>query len=187
MQNDDLPILLRELRLPPLPGGNAPATVSPVELICADLRAELVKRGVHASERPLNDVIITEWTAPPQRLDEGQPYYGPTRDARAAINQLLGLPADAKPDQWEAQLSDRGKLEAILDALADHSLDVEQRSAIALLLLDTLDRTALHDRATTETLTRIRWLLRRDEQVHARMRYWWAHMDGGALVMEALS
>jgi hypothetical protein len=115
------------------------------------------------------------------RVDEAEPYYGPTRGAREAINALLGLDASANQLEWEAEMSDPAKLERLTEALGDHSLDKETRSAIALLLLDVAERLG------TERLARIRWHLRRDGEVQARMRYFWTHMHGGAAVMEALS
>jgi hypothetical protein len=115
------------------------------------------------------------------RVDDAEPYYGPTRGAREAINVLLGLDASANQPEWEAEIVDPAKLEKLVDALGESSTDTETRSAIALLLLDGADRLG------TERLARIRWHLRRDTEVQARMRYFWTHMHGGPAVMEALS
>ena len=115
------------------------------------------------------------------RVDDAEPYYGPTRGAREAINALLGLDASANQPEWEAEIADPAKLERMVDALGESSTDTETRSAIALLLLDGADRLG------TERLARIRWQLRRDAEVQARMRYFWTHMHGGPAVMEALS
>jgi hypothetical protein len=94
---------------------------------------------------------------------------------------LLGLDASANQPEWEAEIADPAKLERMVDALGESSTDTETRSAIALLLLDGADRLG------TERLARIRWQLRRDTEVQARMRYFWTHMHGGPAVMEALS
>lgn len=115
----------------------------------------------------------------------GEPYYGPTCDARVQVNRLLGLDAAAGQDQWAAELAEPGKLQQAIAALGDLSLDVEARSAIALLLTDDLDQMAT-GAAQTELLTRIGWLLRRDRQVQARMRYFWSHMEASAALMRAI-
>jgi hypothetical protein len=118
------------------------------------------------------------------RLDDAEPYYGPTRVAREAISKLLGLEADAGQLDWEAELASTRKLDSLVDALADGSLDTEARSGIALLLLEWIQRTPT---PSAELLARIRWQMRADPRVQSRMRYWWTHMDGTPPVMEALS
>lgn len=118
------------------------------------------------------------------RLEDAEPYYGPTRAAREAISALLGLEPEAGQIEWDAELANGRKLDGLVDALADQSLDTEVRSGVALLLLDRVQRTAS---PSTELLARIRWQMRADPRVQSRMRYWWTHMDGSPPVMEALS
>lgn len=110
-----------------------------------------------------------------------QPYFGPTPDARVAINSILELGPAAGQGEWQEELGNREKLEALVDALACASTDAETRSAIALLLLDYADGLGL------DLFARLRWHLRHDATVQARMRYWWTHMDGGPSVMNALA
>jgi hypothetical protein len=95
---------------------------------------------------------------------------------------MLGLGAAAGQLDWEAELGKGGQTDRLVAALGDASLDTETRSAIALLLLGHLDRLA----NATELLARIRWQLRADARVQARMRYWWTHMEGSGAVMDAL-
>jgi hypothetical protein len=121
------------------------------------------------------------------RVDEAEPYYGPTRDAGQAVNRKLGLCAEASQQDWEAELGEPGKAALLVDALGDPSLDTETRSAITLLLLDHADHLATVGGTGAELLARVRWHLRADARVRSRMRYWWTHMDGSAAVMEALS
>ena len=118
------------------------------------------------------------------RLDDADPYYGPTRGAREAINAMLDLGPDAGQIDWEQALANESAIDRLMSALGDHSLDTEVRSAIALLVLEWVDAS---DRPSTELIARIRWQMRGDPRVQARMRYWWTHMDAGARVMEALS
>ena len=121
------------------------------------------------------------------RVDEAEPYYGPTRAAGEEINRVLGLAPTAGQREWETELGRGRKADSLVDALANPSLDTETRSAIALLLLDHADRAAAGGASATELLTRVRWHLRADSRVQARMRYWWSYLEGSAGIMEALN
>lgn len=118
------------------------------------------------------------------RVDDGEPYYGPTREAREAVNRILGLEASSGQGEWEAELATEAQIDKLIGALGDGSLGTEARSAIALLLLDHLDGLLANG---TELVARIRWHLRSDARVQARMRYWWNHMEASGAVLEALS
>ena len=138
-------------------------------------------------ETPADEDLLTPGEQRLFRADEAEPYHGPTRGAGEAISAILGLEPTANQDDWEAGIDKPGRIDRLVDALGDPSLDTEARSAIALLLLDCLDRRVIGGESVIELLARIRWCLRADAQVQSRMRYWWAHMDGSAPVMEALS
>jgi hypothetical protein len=148
------------------------------------VRSQLMLRIAHC-DGPTQELPRTAAAVPLAIEVAAEPYYGPGRDARTAVNHILGLGPAAGQDEWEAELGRAGTMEKLVDALGGGSLDTEARSAIALLLLDAADR--MPTRTGKELLTRIRWHLRLDGQVLARMRYWWTHMDGSAPVMEALS
>ncbi|HWI89168.1 MAG TPA: hypothetical protein VNS11_08030 [Sphingomicrobium sp.] len=135
-------------------------------------------------EAPRDEDLLTPDERHIFRIDDAEPYYGPTRGAREAVNLVLELQPGAGQIEWEAALGNDGRVDPLVEALGNASLDTEARSAIALLLLDHLDRMAA---SGTELLARIRWHLRADTRVQARMRYWWMHMDGSDAVMEALS
>ena len=146
------------------------------------LRSQLMAR----LEQQAPTAVPAEQVLRPEELrlfqaDSAEPYYGPTREARATINAILGLGGLAGQGEWEAELGNRAKLEALVDALACERTDAETRSAIALLLLDYADGLGL------DLFARLRWHLRRDAIVQARMRYWWTHMDGAPKVWDALA
>lgn len=141
------------------------------------LRSQLMARFERSADHPR----AAPESRPAFRLDDIEPYYGPTSAARDAVNRLLGLGTSAGQIEWEAEAADPARIETLVGALGSPSLDVETRSAIVLLLLE------FADRMSTEMLARIRWHLRRDAIVQARMRYWWTHMEGSSAVTEALS
>lgn len=148
---------------------------------------EAVRSQIHAHmarrEVPAEVAVAAPDIRPVFRLKEAEPYYGPTRDAREAINAILQLPPSACQGEWNVALRARHNLDRLIDALGEPSLDTEARSAIALVLLEHVERPPVQ----TELVARIRWQLRKDARVQSRMRYWWTHMEGGPAVMEALS
>ncbi len=145
-----------------------------------DLRSELMARLPRCEGRtePQDGPIFVT-------VDEPEPYYGPTREARTAVNAILGLPATAGQQEQQNALKHSG-LEIAVDALGDESLDAEGRSALALLLLDAIESMASYGPVRADLLRRVRWHLRHHPQVQSRMRYFWTHMDASGAVLEAL-
>ena len=144
----------------------------------SQIHAHMARREVRAEV-----AVAVPDIRPVFRLEEAEPYYGPTRDARETINAILELPSGACQGEWNVALRARHNLDRLVDALGEPSVDTEARSAIALVLLEHVERSAMQ----TELVARIRWQLRKDTRVQSRMRYWWTHMEGGPAVMEALS
>ncbi len=146
-----------------------------------DLRSELMARLPRCEGRaePVDGPIFV-------KVDEPEPYYGPTREARAAVNVILGLPASAGQQEQQNALKRSGGLEIAVDALGDEFLDGEGRSALALLLLDAIESMASYGPVRPDLLRRVRWHLRHHPQVQSRMRYFWTHMDASGAVLEAL-
>ena len=145
-----------------------------------ELRSQLMAR------LPRCEVRAEEVETPLFFAAGAEPYYGPTRAARAVINAILGLPSAAGQQEEQDALRRDGGLQLAIDALDDASLDIEGRSALALLLLDAIERMANYGPVRAELLSRIRWQLRQHPQVQSRMRYFWTHMDASGAVLEAL-
>lgn len=135
-------------------------------------------------ETPRDEELLSPEERHVFRAEDAEPYYGPTREAQEAVNKILGLDASSGQIEWEAELAKQRQIDRLIGALGDTSLGTEARSAIALLLLDHLDGLPANG---TELLARIRWHLRADARVQARMRYWWTHMEPSGAVVEALS
>jgi len=149
------------------------------------LRSQILTRLSRCEVRAARD------PAPPSKpmffvSGQGEPYYGPTNEARAEVNFMLGLHAAAGQMEWRAEMKRPGRIEEALAAIGDPALDVETRSVFALLLLDAVDRMAAYGTVPMELLGKIRWQLRRDAQVRSRMRYFWTHMEGSRAVLGTL-
>jgi hypothetical protein len=159
-----------------------PNSIRSWERVRAEIGAHLSRCEVAPAQHPAPvDKAVAFST------DLMEPYYGPTREARAAVNLLFGFDAAAGQLEWEAEFANPDRVEQALQALADFAHNMETRSALALLLLDRADRMGAFGSTRTELLTRIGWQLRRDPQVQARMRYLWTHMEASPPVLEALS
>ena len=113
-------------------------------------------------------------------------YYGPTPDARVTINRLLALPAKGDEQDWEIELADPGKLDPMFELLGAGSLDLEERSAVALLLTHTVDELAVFNNATADMVARLRAQLGADAKVLGRMRFHWSRKEASEAIQEAL-
>jgi hypothetical protein len=114
-------------------------------------------------------------------------YFGPTPAARAKVNSLLALPATGDEQDWEIELVDPTKIHEMLKLLADNSLSLEERSAVALLLTHTVDELHDDDEDTSELASRLRAVLRSDAGVLHRMRFYWSHLQASEAIQEALA
>ena len=119
------------------------------------------------------------------RLRPGEPYYGPTNEARAEVNFMLGLHAAAGQMEWRAEMKRPGRIEEALAAIGDPALDVETRSVFALLVLDAVDRMAAYGRCPWNCSEGSAGSCA-DAQVRSRMRYFWTHMEGSRAVLGTL-
>lgn len=75
----------------------------------------------------------------------------------------------------------------MVELLDDEALNVEERSALVLLLLHTIDEMADGGGLSIETLSRVRWKLRSDGEILKRMRFYWSRLAASAPVTMALS
>ena len=101
-------------------------------------------------------------------------YYWPDTQAVVAINALLSLPATGREQDWELELSDPDRLDEMLDLLDRGDLGLEERSALALLAMFSLESAAELNYSRRRYLTRrVRQVLLRDRVVHVRMRSYW--------------
>jgi len=103
------------------------------------------------------------------------------------INRLLALPATGDEQDWEIELADPNKVEGMFELLADRSLDLEERSAVALLLTHTVDELHDDDEDTSALVPRLRSLLASDLEVLHRMRFYWSQLQTSDAIQEALN
>lgn len=120
------------------------------------------------------------------RFEKGN-YFGPAPDAVATVNRLLALPPIGVEQDWEIQMVDPSKVDAMFQLLADGSLCLEERSAVGLLLTHTVDELDDDDEDTSELVPRLRSALASDEEVLRRMRFYWSHLQASEAIQAALA
>jgi hypothetical protein len=99
-------------------------------------------------------------------------YHWPSSAGVAAVNELLRLPAHGQEQDWEIELSDGARLSEFLDAFEGKALDLEGRSALALLILFSL--TYSEAEVLPELLERTRCAIQGDATILHRMRSYWS-------------
>lgn len=113
--------------------------------------------------------------------DIAEGYFWPSREAVLFLNDRLKLPADGSEQDWEATLVDHDRLGEFIDVLSSGGLDLECRSALALLLSNAVVF-GFHEDATGTVVygedikvvaADLRLLLQSDPSVLARMRSNW--------------
>lgn len=99
-------------------------------------------------------------------------YYGPTVKAQETLNRLLSLPARGDEQDWEIELTDATKLPAMFELAENASLNIEERSALILLIVWTIDELIDEGGDGADALFRVRRLLGADSSVSARLRFY---------------
>jgi len=100
-------------------------------------------------------------------------YKFPTPDAIKTINALFDLPAHGGEQDWEIELADGSRIAEFLTALSGESLDVECRSALALLVLHSLTYADPID-ITGKIVAAARRIIRGDKEVYSRVLSYWS-------------
>ena len=101
-------------------------------------------------------------------------YRWPDPAAVKTINLMMSLPATGNEQDWEIELADSDRLDEALGLLRTGGLDLEARSALALLILHSLTYHRGGDAASTLRIDEVRSALEADAPVRARMKEYWS-------------
>ena len=66
-------------------------------------------------------------------------YYGPHVGTERVLNEMLKLPAQGHEQDWEIELADPERVEEMLNAFPLVEPDIELKSALALLLIRSME------------------------------------------------
>lgn len=101
-------------------------------------------------------------------------FYGPTVRAVAEINKLLGLHATGREQDWEFEFADPTRIQEMLNLLEHENIDDECRSALALLMIASMEEaTALEPRDEARAAS---WFSL-NERVRKQMHFYWIDLD----------
>ncbi len=99
-------------------------------------------------------------------------YRWPNSKGVEAVNALLSLQSHGQEQDWEIELADIKRLTEFLELFESDRLDLEGRSALALLILFSI--TYADSPVSEGDLNRVRQAIRNDVEVHERMRSYWS-------------
>lgn len=100
-------------------------------------------------------------------------FYGATVEAQRAINKLLALPASGREQDWEVELADPHRIEEMLAVAADSDLNLDERCALALLTIASIDEAAEGGGVNPQDLERAQSILKQDDEVREAMIFYW--------------
>ncbi|CAN7554267.1 MULTISPECIES: hypothetical protein [unclassified Variovorax] len=101
-------------------------------------------------------------------------FYGATARAVAEINRLLKLPATGREQDWEFELADPKRIHEMLNLLVLGNLNDECRSALALLLLASMEE---QDSLEPRDLVQAKEWFLRNKRARDQMHFYWIQMS----------
>lgn len=114
-------------------------------------------------------------------------FYGATMCAILKVNKLLDLPATGKEQDWEFEFASPGRIREILNLLMHSDLDDECQSALALLMIASIEDAGAMDASDREDA--IKWFSSH-EKVRGQMHFYWIKLnrsDKPKIISELLS
>jgi len=102
-------------------------------------------------------------------------YYGVGPEIRAAVERLLNLRklSSSEEQDWEFLLGDPARIDEIVDLLERRDLDIEMRSAVAQLLISSIDDAESDGVLSFDSVERASFYFATDPEVYERMVFFW--------------
>jgi hypothetical protein len=98
---------------------------------------------------------------------------------------LLSLPARGNEQDWEIELGTLEIIPQVLDLIEAGTMNLEERSALWLLLMGSLEDAIGQRDILRQSMTRAAPLLKMDPEVRDRMRFHW--LEGGHALYPGLA
>jgi hypothetical protein len=96
-----------------------------------------------------------------------------TKTSMDLLTDRLSLPATGHEQDWDVELADPDRLKEFLETYYDPSLTADDRSALAALLLASVDRYLMNRDELPAEWGHICELLRRDKRLHRELIQYW--------------
>lgn len=97
----------------------------------------------------------------------------PTKEAMAALNQALRLPATGREQDWDIELADPDRVDEFAAYFESHTLSKREKHALMALILSSLEDLSNKEEVSTELWDRIKRLLRADRDLYADLVKQW--------------
>ena len=109
----------------------------------------------------------------------------PTKEAMAALNQALRLPATGQEQDWDIELADPDRVGEFVAYFERHALSEGEKHALMALILSSLEDLSNKKEVSTELWDRIKRLLQADQDLYADLVKQWGprndDLDGFAI------
>lgn len=100
-------------------------------------------------------------------------FYGATVESQRVINELLALPASGREQDWEVELADPRRIQEMLAIASDGTLDLDERCALALLIIASIDEAADAGEVNHRDVELANLILKQDDEVRDAMKFFW--------------
>ena len=90
----------------------------------------------------------------------------PTKEAMAALNQALRLPATGREQDWDIELADPDRVDEFVAYFESHALNEGEKHALMALILGSLEDLSNKEKVSMELWDRVKRLLRADPGLH---------------------
>ncbi len=97
----------------------------------------------------------------------------PTKEAMAALNQALRLPATGQEQDWDIELADPDRVDEFVACFESHTSSEGEKHALMALILGSLEDLSNREEVSTELWIRVKRLLRADPGSYADLVKHW--------------
>lgn len=97
----------------------------------------------------------------------------PTKEAVAALNEALHLPAAGREQDWDIELADPDRVNEFVAYFESRALSKGERLALVALILSSLEDLSNREKVSLELWDRVRRLLRADPGLYADLVKQW--------------
>ena len=97
----------------------------------------------------------------------------PTKEAVAALNQALHLPATGREQDWDIELADPDRVGEFVAYFESHPLSESEKHALMALIFGSLEDLSNREKVPSELWDRVRHLLRADPSLYTDLLEQW--------------
>ncbi len=100
-------------------------------------------------------------------------FYGATLEAEQAVSEMLSLAVIGNEQDWEIEFADPGLVDPIIELAARSELGFDERCALCLLLIASLEAMEKVSRVPPESLAAAKKVIKARRDVCEAMAFYW--------------